>query len=228
MKYSNKYMLVPYVKPIESIEENKVVSLDNHMESILNQKGLDISTKIKLYNKALSEFNKAYDPASQTLPGILSNLASKNQVQIEQTIKKEFEEFDQKNSKEIASIKEELAEDAQTAKVIKKKLRAIKKSQPTTPKNNKKQKPKPPTTPVRPIKKPAHTPFVTPGEEPGQRNNKRVRFDNEDLPAIGSLSLSDSPNLYDGVKTRNDRKAPEQFQAGNGLNFFQNYVNLKF
>ena len=50
MKHTNKFMLIPYVKPLENSEDPKVMQLDEEMSSILDFKKIDFDEKIKLYN----------------------------------------------------------------------------------------------------------------------------------------------------------------------------------
>ena len=61
MKYANKLMVVPYVPRIENPAEKQIFTLDQEMESILNDKTKTIDDKIKLYNQTLSKYNKTLE-----------------------------------------------------------------------------------------------------------------------------------------------------------------------
>jgi hypothetical protein len=61
MQFASKFMLVPFVKPIEDPEQSYLSSLDQEMTAILNSK-LKQDEKITLYGKALSKFISINNP----------------------------------------------------------------------------------------------------------------------------------------------------------------------
>ena len=61
MKYAHKLMVVPYVPRIENPTETQIFTLDQEMESILNDKTKSIDDKIKLYNQTLGKYNKTLE-----------------------------------------------------------------------------------------------------------------------------------------------------------------------
>jgi hypothetical protein len=56
MKYANKFMVVPYVKPVDfKPQETKIQTLDDEMTGILDNKKIDTDTKLKIYHNTLSK-----------------------------------------------------------------------------------------------------------------------------------------------------------------------------
>ena len=57
MKYAHKLMVVPYIPRIENPVEIQIFTLDQQMESVLNDRAKTIDDKIKLYNQILMKYN---------------------------------------------------------------------------------------------------------------------------------------------------------------------------
>jgi hypothetical protein len=58
----NKFMVVPYVKPIARASDSRVNDLDGEMTSVMANPNLSIEEKIRMYNQALSRFQTFFDP----------------------------------------------------------------------------------------------------------------------------------------------------------------------
>jgi hypothetical protein len=57
MKYATKFMMVPYVKPLDTHpQQTKIQSLDEEMSGILDNKTFDKNTKLQMYQNILSKF----------------------------------------------------------------------------------------------------------------------------------------------------------------------------
>ena len=56
MKYATKLMVVPYVPRIEVPQESKVLTLDDEIYDIINNKKLSVSDKVQLYNQTLLKY----------------------------------------------------------------------------------------------------------------------------------------------------------------------------
>jgi len=62
MKYSNKFMVVPFVSKPDNPEEKYISDLDQKMSNILKDTKLNASEKLRKYNQILSIFiNKKAD-----------------------------------------------------------------------------------------------------------------------------------------------------------------------
>jgi uncharacterized protein YwgA len=62
MNNISKFMVVPYVKPIERPADSRVQELDNEMTLTLSDPQLGIEEKIRRYGQALARFQTHFDP----------------------------------------------------------------------------------------------------------------------------------------------------------------------
>lgn len=86
----SKWMVVPFVKPIERPVDSKIQDLDGQMSTILVNPKLDIHDKIKMYAQQLAKFDTYFDqetnglqpiqPIVQTALETLETLADKESV----------------------------------------------------------------------------------------------------------------------------------------------------
>ena len=88
MKYANKFVLVPYVKPIESVYTLKLNDLDREMSQVLNNNSLDVFSKVRLYYKALDTFNRNFKDSEDSK--IVSEIAALTKSVVEKELKPEI------------------------------------------------------------------------------------------------------------------------------------------
>jgi hypothetical protein len=75
MNHTEKYLVVPFVKTIESPNESMVNNLDQNMSEIIEDKDLTDDDRMKLYYNNLNKFLLKYDPETHGIPPSLTKLA---------------------------------------------------------------------------------------------------------------------------------------------------------
>ncbi len=75
MKHTRKYMVVPYINPLEKPTESAIQDLDKNMTDVITDKNLSPDNKMKLYSQNLNRFLLKYDPDSYGMTPTLSKLA---------------------------------------------------------------------------------------------------------------------------------------------------------
>jgi hypothetical protein len=75
MNHTKKYLVVPFVKTIESPNESMVNNLDQNMSEIIEDKDLTDDDRMKLYYNNLNKFLLKYDPETHGIPPSLTKLA---------------------------------------------------------------------------------------------------------------------------------------------------------
>ena len=99
MKYANKFVLVPYVKPIESVYTLKLNDLDREMSQVLNNNSLDVFSKVRLYYKALDTFNRNFKDSEDS--NIVSEIAALTKSVVEKELKPEIRKEIQETIQEV-------------------------------------------------------------------------------------------------------------------------------
>ena len=95
-----KYMLVPYVRPIEKNTDTKVQELDSLMSTIVGNQKINIGDKVRLYNQSLAKFQSYFDP---------SQVSSSSQVMTDlNTITSKIESLAQDKDEIIKNNKHEI------------------------------------------------------------------------------------------------------------------------
>ena len=75
MNHTKKYLVVPFVKSIESPNESMVNNLDQNMSEIIEDKDLTDDNRMKLYYNTLNKFLLKYDPETHGVSPSLTKLA---------------------------------------------------------------------------------------------------------------------------------------------------------
>lgn len=75
MNHTKKYLVVPFVKTIESPNESMVNNLDQNMSEIIEDKDLTDDDRMKLYYNNLNKFLLKYDPETHGISPSLTKLA---------------------------------------------------------------------------------------------------------------------------------------------------------
>ena len=75
MKYTKKYLVVPYVNTLEKPAENEIQNLDKNMTDVITDKNLADDSKMKLYSQNLNRFLLKYDPNSYGVTPTIAKLA---------------------------------------------------------------------------------------------------------------------------------------------------------
>jgi hypothetical protein len=76
MNNVSKWIVVPYVKPIERPADARIVDLDNLMTSIMANPKLTIEEKVREYNQAIMRFETFFDPNTYGESSTMLNMAS--------------------------------------------------------------------------------------------------------------------------------------------------------
>jgi hypothetical protein len=120
MSNFSKWMVVPYVKPIERPADSKVQELDKQMSMILSNPKLSIYEKVQMYSQSLSKFQSHFNPDSYGESPTMMNLSNTVDLLAENMDKmaKEKAEVDKSKLKKsdeivnnIASLSENLKKD---------------------------------------------------------------------------------------------------------------------
>ena len=107
MKYANKLMVVPYVPRIENPTEKQILSLDQEMELVLNDKNKQVDEKVKMYNQVLTKyisnlkkFNMTQDNQRDYVEEVSSQIADK----MFSKIKPELDSFKNRSIQKIPKV----------------------------------------------------------------------------------------------------------------------------
>lgn len=131
MKYTEQYVVVPYIPQIENQSEKQVTSLDEKMKSILHDNSLPADIKVRLYNKAVSDYSKTLNNYNLTASlQTKSNLAEQGSRIVDEMVNKFQPQLDKIEKQTLAPVSASLSATAESPLATPSNVTSAKKSSP--------------------------------------------------------------------------------------------------